>query len=125
MTFTRQLNLLLLGEETAQYRGLDTQKVQKLLLVFASLITGVAVAFTGVIGFVGLIIPHLIRLITGPDHRILLPTSSMIGASFLIVADVVAKTIIYPTELPVGIITALCGTPFFLYLLRKQRKIGF
>ncbi|MFX0204644.1 MAG: FecCD family ABC transporter permease [Candidatus Hodarchaeota archaeon] len=125
MTFTRQLNLLLLGEETAQYRGLDTQKVQKVLLVLASLITGVAVAFTGVIGFVGLIIPHLIRLITGPDHRILLPTSSIIGASFLIIADVVAKTIIYPTELPVGIITALCGTPFFLYLLRKQKKIGF
>lgn len=125
MTFTRQLNLLLLGEETAQYRGLDTQKVQKLLLVLASLITGVAVAFTGVIGFVGLIIPHLIRLITGPDHRILLPTSSIIGASFLIIADVIAKTIIYPTELPVGIITALCGTPFFLYLLRKQKKIGF
>ncbi|MFX1507375.1 MAG: FecCD family ABC transporter permease [Promethearchaeota archaeon] len=125
MTFTRQLNLLLLGEETAQYRGLDTQKVQKILLVLASLITGVAVAFTGVIGFVGLIIPHLIRLITGPDHRILLPTSSIIGASFLIIADVVAKTIIYPTELPVGIITALCGTPFFLYLLRKQKKIGF
>ncbi|MFW9906220.1 MAG: FecCD family ABC transporter permease [Candidatus Thorarchaeota archaeon] len=125
MTFTRQLNLLLLGEETAQYRGLDTQKVQKILLVLASLITGVAVAFTGVIGFVGLIIPHLIRLISGPDHRILLPTSCLIGGSFLIIADVVAKTIIYPTELPVGIITALCGTPFFLYLLRKQKKIGF
>jgi iron complex transport system permease protein len=125
MTFTRQLNLLLLGEETAQYRGLDTQKVQKILLVLASLITGVAVAFTGVIGFVGLIIPHLIRLITGPDHRILLPTSAIIGASFLIIADIIAKTVIYPTELPVGIITALCGTPFFLYLLRKQKKIGF
>lgn len=123
--FARPLNLLLLGEETAQYRGLDAQKVQKILLVLASLITGVAVAFTGVIGFVGLIIPHLIRLITGPDHRILLPTSCLIGASFLIMADVVAKTVIYPTELPVGIITALCGTPFFLYLLRRQKKIGF
>ncbi len=123
--FAKPLNLLLLGEETAQYRGLDAQKVQKILLVLASLITGVAVAFTGVIGFVGLIIPHLIRLITGPDHRILLPTSCLIGASFLIMADIVAKTVIYPTELPVGIITALCGTPFFLYLLRKQKKIGF
>ncbi len=125
LIFARSLNLLLLGEETAQYRGLDVQKVQKILLVLASLITGVSVAFTGVIGFVGLIIPHLIRLVTGPDHRILLPTSSLIGASFLIMADVVAKTVIYPTELPVGIITALCGTPFFLYLLRKQKKIGF
>ncbi|MFX1282078.1 MAG: FecCD family ABC transporter permease [Promethearchaeota archaeon] len=125
LIFSRPLNLLLLGEETAQYRGLDVQKVQKILLVLASLITGVSVAFTGVIGFVGLIIPHLIRLVTGPDHRILLPTSSLIGASFLIMADIVAKTVIYPIELPVGIITALCGTPFFLYLLRKQRKIGF
>ncbi|UCG01720.1 MAG: iron chelate uptake ABC transporter family permease subunit [Candidatus Heimdallarchaeota archaeon] len=125
LLFARSLNLLLLGEETAQYRGLNVQKFQKILLVLASLITGVAVAFTGVIGFVGLIIPHLIRLISGPDHRILLPTSCLIGGSFLIIADVVAKTIIYPTELPVGIITALCGTPFFLYLLRKQKKIGF
>ncbi|MHA2225563.1 MAG: FecCD family ABC transporter permease [Candidatus Hodarchaeales archaeon] len=122
MFFARHLNLILLGEETAQYRGLDVQRIQKVLLVIASLITGVAVAFTGVIGFVGLIIPHLIRLLTGPDHRVLLPVSAMTGASFLIIADVVAKTVIYPTELPVGIITALCGTPFFLYLLRRQKK---
>ncbi|MFX0016567.1 MAG: FecCD family ABC transporter permease [Promethearchaeota archaeon] len=125
LLFSRPLNLILLGEETAQYRGLDVQKVQKILLVFSSLITGVSVAFTGVIGFVGLIIPHLVRLITGPDHRILLPVSALIGASFLIIADVVAKTVLYPTELPVGIITALCGTPFFIYLLRKQRKVGY
>ncbi|MHA2295316.1 MAG: FecCD family ABC transporter permease [Candidatus Hodarchaeales archaeon] len=125
MFFARSLNLLLLGEETARYRGLDVQMIQKVLLVVSSLITGVAVAFTGVIGFVGLIIPHVMRLITGPDHRVLLPVSALSGASFLILADVVAKTIIYPTELPVGIITALCGTPFFLYLLRKRKKTGW
>lgn len=122
--YARALNLLLLGEEAAQYRGLDVRATQKILLILASLVTGVAVAFTGVIGFVGLIIPHLIRLITGPDHRILLPVSAFVGASFLIMADVVAKTVIYPTELPVGIITALCGTPFFLYLLRKHKRTG-
>ncbi|MFW9991816.1 MAG: FecCD family ABC transporter permease [Candidatus Odinarchaeota archaeon] len=124
MFFSRSLNLLLLGEETARYRGLDAQKIQKVLLILSSLITGVAVAFTGVIGFVGLIIPHVMRLITGPDHRVLLPISALWGASFLIIADVIAKTIIYPTELPVGIITALCGTPFFLYLLRKRKTTG-
>ncbi|MHA2055494.1 MAG: FecCD family ABC transporter permease, partial [Candidatus Hodarchaeales archaeon] len=90
--------------------------------IIASLITGVSVAFTGVIGFIGLIIPHMVRLITGPDHRILLPVSAFTGASFLILADVLAKTIIFPVEIPVGIITAFCGAPFFLYLLRKHKK---
>ena len=123
--FSKHLNLLLLGEETARYRGLNVQRVQKILLVLASMVTGVAVAFCGVIGFVGLIIPHLIRLVTGPDHRILLPSSALVGASFLILADVLAKSIIYPTELPVGIITALCGTPFFLFLLRQRKRTGW
>ncbi|PWI49266.1 iron ABC transporter [Candidatus Heimdallarchaeota archaeon B3_Heim] len=125
LLLSRPLNLLLLGEESAQFRGLDVQKLRQLLLVLATLMTAISVAFTGVIGFVGLIIPHLVRLITGPDHRILLPVSALSGASFLILADVVAKTIIYPTELPVGIITAFCGAPFFLYLLRKYKKTGY
>ena len=125
VSFSRPLNLLLLGEETAQFRGLDVKNIQRFLLILATLMTAVSVAFTGVIGFVGLIIPHLVRLITGPDHRVLLPVSALSGASFLILADVVAKTIIYPTELPVGIITAFCGAPFFLYLLRKYKKTGY
>ncbi|MHA2155360.1 MAG: FecCD family ABC transporter permease [Candidatus Hodarchaeales archaeon] len=125
LLFARPLNLLLLGEETAQFRGLDVQNIQRLLLVLATLMTAVSVAFTGVIGFVGLIIPHLVRLLTGPDHRILLPVSALSGGSFLILADIMAKTIIYPTELPVGIITAFCGAPFFLYLLRKYKKAGY
>ncbi|MHA1450607.1 MAG: FecCD family ABC transporter permease, partial [Candidatus Hodarchaeales archaeon] len=120
-----QLNVLLLGDESAQFRGVDVKRMQKIALVLASLMTGVAVAFSGVIGFVGLIIPHLIRMITGPDHRILMPVSAISGASFLIIADIIAKTIIYPAELPVGIITAICGTPFFLYLLRKRKKTGW
>ncbi|MHA1977371.1 MAG: FecCD family ABC transporter permease [Candidatus Hodarchaeales archaeon] len=125
LLFARPLNLLLLGEESAQFRGLEVIKIQRLLLILATLMTAVSVAFTGVIGFVGLIIPHLVRLITGPDHRILLPVSALSGATFLILADVMAKTIIYPTELPVGIITAFCGAPFFLYLLRKYKKTGY
>lgn len=125
LMFSKPLNLLLLGEETAQFRGLDVQQIQRLLLVLATLMTAVSVAFTGVIGFVGLIIPHLVRLITGPDHRILLPITALSGASFLILADVVAKTIIYPTELPVGIITAFCGAPFFLYLLRRYKRTRY
>ncbi len=125
LILARPLNLLLLGEETAQFRGLDVQKIQRILLILATLMTAVSVAFTGVIGFVGLIIPHLVRLITGPDHRILLPVSALSGATFLILADVLAKTIIYPTELPVGIITAFCGAPFFLYLLRKYKKTRY
>ena len=121
--YSRPLNLLLLGEETARHRGLNVQRMQRVLLILASLITGVSVAFTGVIGFVGLIIPHMVRLITGPDHRVLLPISAFSGASFLILADVIAKTILFPSEVPVGIITAFCGAPFFLYLLRRHKRI--
>lgn len=121
--YSRPLNLLLLGEETARHRGLNVQQMQRVLLVLASLITGVSVAFTGVIGFVGLIIPHMVRLIAGPDHRVLLPISAFSGASFLILADVIAKTILFPSEVPVGIITAFCGAPFFLYLLRRHKRI--
>ena len=120
--YARPLNLLLLGEESAQYRGLNVPRVQKFVLIIASLITGVTVAFTGVIGFVGLIVPHMVRIVTGPDHRILLPVSAFTGATFLILADVLAKTILFPVEIPVGIITAFCGAPFFLYLLRKHKR---
>ena len=88
----------------------------------ASLITAAAVSVSGMIGFVGLIIPHAVRLVTGPDHRILLPTSALVGASFLVWADVVARTVLSPQEIPVGIITAFVGAPFFIYLLRKKKK---
>ena len=88
----------------------------------ASLLAGAAVAGSGIIGFVGLIIPHLVRLLVGPDHRILIPSSALVGAIFLISTDIFARTIIAPTEIPVGIITSLFGGPFFLYLLNKKKK---
>jgi iron complex transport system permease protein len=122
--FSRDLNALLLGEETAHNLGSNPEVLKTLMLVVAAIMTAAAVAFTGVIGFVGLIVPHMVRLLVGADHRILVPSATLTGAIFLIWADSIARTIIAPTELPVGIITALCGGPFFLYLLRRSRSGG-
>ena len=119
--FTRDLNLLSMGDETAQHLGVNTEKVRQLLLVIASLMTAAAVAISGVIGFVGLIIPHMTRLAIGPDHRILLPASAVVGAMFLVICDAVARVATGASELPVGVITALVGTPFFIYLLRRRK----
>jgi iron complex transport system permease protein len=120
--YTRDLNMLALGEETAQHLGVDVEKVKKLLLVFGSLITASAVSISGLIAFIGLMIPHITRIMIGPDHRILLPTSIIVGASFLVICDAVARVIVSPVELPVGVITALSGGPFFIYLLRKKKE---
>jgi iron complex transport system permease protein len=117
----RDLNVLLLGEETAHNLGIDPEWLKKLMLGVAALVTAAAVAFTGIIGFVGLIVPHMMRLVLGADHRLLVPASTLFGATFLIWSDALARTIVAPTELPVGIITALCGGPFFIYLLRRSR----
>ena len=116
----RSLNLLILGEETAMQLGVDTRKTKALLLVTASLVTAVAVSASGTIGFVGLIIPHMLRLMLGSDHRLLLPASVLFGASFLIMTDTIARTILAPIELPVGVVTALCGAPYFIYLLHRR-----
>lgn len=124
MLFSRDLNLLLTGEETARHLGMEVEKVKWQLLLLASLLTGVSVAFAGIIGFVGLIIPHMIRIMVGPDHRFLVPASGLAGAIFLIWVDTIARTVMAPTELPVGIITAMSGGPFFLYLLKTSRKGG-
>ena len=121
--FSRHLNLLLMGEETALNLGLEVETFKKIILILASLITAAAVAVCGIIGFLGLIIPHIMRIIVGPDHRNLLIASSLVGAIFLIWVDTLARTMIAPVELPVGIITALLGVPFFLYLLRKRKKM--
>ncbi len=119
--FTRDLNMLSMGDETAQHLGVSTERVRQFLLVIASLMTAAAVAISGVIGFVGLIIPHMTRLIIGPDHRILLPASAIVGAIFLVICDAVARVATGASELPVGVITALVGTPFFIYLLRRRK----
>ena len=120
--YARDLNILSLGEETAQNLGVDVEKVKKLLLILGSLVTAAAVSISGLIGFVGLIIPHITRILIGPDHRILLPTSTIVGATFLVICDAVARVIVSPVELPVGVITALSGGPFFIYLLRKKKE---
>ena len=120
--FARTLNVLQLNEEQARQLGVNVEAVKLTLLVAASLATAAAVAVSGIIGFVGLVVPHVTRLLWGADHRRLLPLSALLGASFLILADLVARTASPPTEIPVGIITALIGAPFFLYLLRRQRK---
>jgi iron complex transport system permease protein len=119
--FARDLNLMTIGEDHASSLGVDTQRVILVLMVATSLVVGAAVSVSGVIGFVGLIIPHMIRLMVGPDHRILMPASILAGASFLMVTDALARVVVAPGELPVGIITAILGAPFFLYLLRRRR----
>ena len=118
--YGRDLDALLLGEETAHNLGANPEFLKKLMLFVSALMASAAVAFTGVIGFVGLIIPHISRLIVGSSHRTLVPAATLSGAIFLISADTLARTAVAPTELPVGIITALCGGPFFLYLLRRN-----
>ncbi|MBU2617903.1 MAG: iron chelate uptake ABC transporter family permease subunit [Euryarchaeota archaeon] len=123
--FARDLNVMLLGEEPAQHLGIEVEKLKKIMMVSASLVAAAAVAVSGIIGFVGLIIPHIMRILVGPDHRILLPGSALVGGIFLVWADTLARTIIAPTELPVGIITALFGAPFFIYLLRKRKRSMF
>ncbi len=116
------LNVFLLGEEEAANLGLNVERRKLLLLALGSLLTGAAIALSGLVGFVGLVIPHVTRLLLGPDHRLLLPASALVGAIFLLLADLVARTIMAPTEMPVGIITALVGAPLFIYLLRKGKR---
>ncbi|MHC1635076.1 MAG: FecCD family ABC transporter permease [Candidatus Methanospirareceae archaeon] len=118
-SFARDLNAMLLGEEAAHSLGVNIENVKKALLILSSFITAAAVCFNGTIGFVGLIIPHITRIIVGPDHRILIPSSAFVGAIFLAWTDTLARLL---NEMPVGIITAFFGVPFFLYLLRKRKK---
>ena len=116
----RSLNLLTLGADSAASRGVDVLRTQRLAFVSASLATGAAVSLSGPIGFIGIVIPHLVRLIVGADHRIVMPASACLGAAFLIGCDVAARTVMAPLELPVGVITALIGGPFFLWLLIRR-----
>ena len=121
----RDLNVLVQGEENARYLGIDVERSKRLLLVGASLVAAAAVSVSGIIGFVGLVVPHVMRLWIGPDHRWLLPASMLGGSVLLVNADLLARIVIEPAELPIGIITSVLGCPFFLYLLRKRRDMGF
>ena len=116
----RSLNLLALGSESAAARGVNVLKTQRLAFFSASLATGAAVSLGGPIGFVGIIIPHVVRLLVGADHRVVLPASAFLGAAFLVTCDVGARTLMAPLELPVGVITAMLGGPFFLWLLTRK-----
>jgi iron complex transport system permease protein len=117
----RALNALLLGESEARHLGIEVERLKRELILCIALGVGAAVAAAGLIGFVGLIVPHLVRLIAGPDHRVVLPASALAGASLLLFADVFARLVLAPAELPIGIVTAFIGAPFFLFLLVRGR----
>jgi iron complex transport system permease protein len=115
----RDYNALSFGEEGAQQLGVEVERVKRRTLILGSLLTGIAVSIAGLIGFVGLIVPHVLRMLFGPDHRLLVPAAFLGGAAFLVLADTASRVLIAPAELPAGVVTALCGGPFFLYLLRR------
>jgi iron complex transport system permease protein len=121
-TLPRSLDLISLGADAAAARGVDVLRAERLALVGASLATGAAVSIAGPVAFIGLVVPHMVRLIVGSDHRLVLPASALLGAAFLIAADLVARTVFSPLELPVGIVTALVGGPFFLWLLVRSGR---
>lgn len=122
---TRQLNLLALGDEGAAQLGVEVERVRRSTFVASSFLVGAVVSVSGMVGFVGLIVPHVLRLVLGADHRLLLPASLLAGAIFLIWADTLARTALGVVEIPVGVITALCGGPFFVYLLKREGRRAF
>ena len=122
LSHARELNLLALGEESAQQLGVNAERLKLMIFTGAALLTASVVAFAGPIGFVGLIVPHLLRMLLGPDNRLLVPTALVGGATFLLVADTLARNVVAPAELSVGVITSFCGAPFFVYLLRTRYR---
>jgi iron complex transport system permease protein len=125
LAWRRDLNILALGDETAHHLGVHLERTKFLLLTTASLLAAAAVAVSGVIAFVGLIVPHLMRLVVGPNHRALLPACLLCGGLLLVWADVLARTLMAGGELPIGIVTSVLGCPFFLYLLHRRGQGGF
>ncbi|AFS79456.1 putative iron (III) dicitrate transport system permease protein [Gottschalkia acidurici 9a] len=125
MSFSRDLNLMSTGEETAISLGVEVEKTKKILILVCSLLVATCVSFSGIIGFVGLIIPHTVRLIIGSDHRTLLPFSVVGGAIFMVICDTIARSVIPPMEIPVGAITSVLGAPYFIYFLYKNKKKVF
>ena len=123
--FGRDFNLMALGEDAAHQTGAPVERIKGMSFFAASLVTGAVVSVSGLIGFVGLIVPHLTRLIFGPDHRVLIPACLFMGAMFLMICDTLARTLIAPAEIPVGVVTAMAGGPFFIYLLRKRQERAF
>ena len=124
LRYARPLNALLLGEAEAGHLGCNVERLKRSVVLLVALSVGAAVAVAGIIGFVGLVVPHLLRLTLGPDHRFLLPGAALLGASLLLGADLIARTLVAPAELPIGIVTAIIGGPFFMYLLQRGRRLG-
>ncbi|MDX1947054.1 MAG: iron chelate uptake ABC transporter family permease subunit [Pirellulaceae bacterium] len=119
---SRALNALLLGESEAAHLGFDVRRTKAIVVALSALMVGAGVAFAGVIGFIGLVVPHVVRLAAGPDHRFLLPASALLGATLMVAADLAARTLVTPAELPIGILTAVFGAPFFLWLLLRAKS---
>jgi iron complex transport system permease protein len=122
--YAQALNALLLGESEARHLGIQVDHVKVALITWVAIGVGTSVALVGTIAFVGLVVPHMIRMLAGPDHRYLMPASALAGALLLVVADTLARVLVAPTELPVGVITTVVGVPFFISLLRKRHHYG-
>jgi len=122
MFFTREMNILLQGEKRALELGVDVERTKRVLVVTAAVLAAIAVSVSGIIGFVGLIVPHVVRLLVGPNHRRVLPFSLLMGAALMGIADLLSRTLLAPTEIPVGVVTTFLGAPVFVYLLRRGRK---
>ncbi|MEM7304667.1 MAG: iron ABC transporter permease [Pseudomonadota bacterium] len=125
VTKGKALNAFSLGEADAYYLGFEVNKIKRTLIIFGAAAVGAAVALTGIIGFVGLVVPHIVRLLLGADNRYVLPASAILGGGLMLFADLFSRMMVQPAELPIGIITSLIGAPFFLYLLRRRRRFGF
>lgn len=121
--YSRELNAISLGEEEAIHLGIKTEQVKSILFLVTSIVTAALVSACGLIGFVGLIVPHISRALSGPDHRKLIPTAAAFGATFMLISDAISRTIMLPAELPVGVITAFLGGPFFLILLKRSQRL--
>lgn len=122
--FSKKMNAMLLGEQEARHLGVNTERIKKIIIVLAALGVGAAVSVSGVIGFIGLVVPHLLRLVIGPDHRFLMPGSVLLGALMLLGSDLIARMIVIPAELPIGVVTSTIGAPFFLWLLMRNRSLS-
>lgn len=125
LMFSRELNAISLGEEEAKHLGIDVESVKIILLLTATFVTSLAVSICGIIGFTGLMMPHIARRLAGPDHRLFMPASVLMGAAFLLLCDIFSKVILAPGEIPIGVVTSFIGVPFFVYILKKSRKAYF
>jgi len=121
--FGQELNVMMLGEDTAKSMGVEVDKSRKIIVILVALLVSVCVSYVGPIGFVGLVIPHMVRLVIGPDNRFLIPASAFFGGAFLVLADLISRVVIKPAEIPIGIITSLFGVPFFIYLLKRRKRV--